>query len=82
MGATFQKKCETEKVCLDCAGVDGLHMSPPRGELRATWEVSDCGVWRQLGWNLGGEICGEGMFHDIEALWVDSVTSSAIRLNT
>ena len=46
------------------------------------WEVSVGGLWRQLGWNLGGEICGEGMFHDIEALWVDSVTSSAIRLNT
>ena len=28
VGPTFQKKCESEKVCLDCAGAYGLHMSP------------------------------------------------------
>ena len=28
VGPTFQKKCENEKVCLDCAGAYGLHMSP------------------------------------------------------
>ena len=28
LGSTFQKKCENEKVRLDCAGAYGLHMSP------------------------------------------------------
>ena len=28
VGPTFQKKRESEKVCLDCAGAYGLHMSP------------------------------------------------------
>ena len=28
VGPTFQKKCENEKVRLDCAGAYGLHMSP------------------------------------------------------
>ena len=28
VGPTFQKKCENEKLRLDCAGAYGLHMSP------------------------------------------------------
>ena len=28
VGPTFQKKCENEKVRLDCAGANGLHVSP------------------------------------------------------
>ena len=36
VGPTFQKKCENEKVCLDCAGAYGLHMSPSLGVLRVT----------------------------------------------
>ena len=28
VGPTFQKKRESEKVCLDCAGAYGLHVSP------------------------------------------------------
>ena len=34
--AIFQKECKIGKVCLDCAGVYGLHMGPSRGALRAT----------------------------------------------
>ena len=36
LGPTFQKKCENEKVCLDCAGAYGLHMSPSLEALNAT----------------------------------------------
>ena len=36
LGAVFQKKCENEKVCLDCAGAYGLHMSPSFGALSVT----------------------------------------------
>jgi len=32
----FQKTFKNGKVCLDCAGVYGLHMSPSREALRAT----------------------------------------------
>ena len=28
IGPTFQKQCENEKVCLDCAGAYGLHVRP------------------------------------------------------
>ena len=35
-GATIQKKYEKGKVCLDCTGVYGLHMSPYHGMLSAT----------------------------------------------
>ena len=34
MEPTFQKKCENEKLRLDCAGAYGLHMSPSLGALR------------------------------------------------
>ena len=34
LGATFLKKCEHEKVCLDCAGAYGLHVSPSLGAVR------------------------------------------------
>ena len=29
-----QQQCQNGKVCLDCAGKDGMHMSPSRGALR------------------------------------------------
>jgi len=32
----FQKSFKNGKVCFDCAGVYGLHMSPSRAALRAT----------------------------------------------
>ncbi len=35
-GSYFLEKCQNGKVCLDCAGVYGLHMSPSRGALRTT----------------------------------------------
>ena len=35
-GPKFQKKCENAKVCLDCAGAYGLHVSPSRKALDAT----------------------------------------------
>ena len=35
-GSYFWKKCENGKVCFDCAGAYGLHMSPSHGALRAT----------------------------------------------
>jgi len=35
-GSYFLEKCENRKVCLDCAGAYGLHMSPSLGALRAT----------------------------------------------
>ena len=35
-GAYFLEKCKNEKVCFDCAGVCGLHVSPSHGAPRAT----------------------------------------------
>ena len=35
-GPNFQKKYENEKVRLDCAGANGLHVSPSRKALDAT----------------------------------------------
>ena len=36
MEDTFQKTCDTQKVCLDRAGAHGLHVSPSPEALRAT----------------------------------------------
>ena len=36
LGTILQRKCKIGKVCLDCAGVYGLHISPSRIALRAT----------------------------------------------
>ena len=38
-GSYFWEKCKNEKVCLDCAGMYGSHMSPSRGVLRATQQL-------------------------------------------
>ena len=43
--AVFWKQCENGKVCLDCAGVYGLHMSPSCGALRATQKSKKKGTY-------------------------------------
>ena len=35
-GVYFLEKCKNEKVCFDCTGVCGLHVSPSHGAPRAT----------------------------------------------
>ena len=43
--AVFRKQCKNGKVCLDCAGVYGLHMSPSCGALRATQKSKKKGTY-------------------------------------
>ena len=45
----FQKTCKNGKVCLDCAGVYGLHMSPSREALRATHKPNKNRVYFRCG---------------------------------
>ena len=52
--AIFQQQCQNGKVCLDCAGVDGMHMSPSRGALRGIQNSKKSELRTKRAWKAQG----------------------------
>ena len=50
----FREQCRNGKVCLDCAGVDGMHMSPSRGALRGTQNSKKSELRTKRAWKAQG----------------------------
>ena len=50
----FREQCRNEKVCLDCAGVDGMHMSPSRGALRGIQNSKKSELRTKRAWKAQG----------------------------
>ena len=50
----FREQCRNEKRCLDCAGVDGMHMSPSRGALRGTHNSKKSELRTKRAWKAQG----------------------------
>ena len=50
----FREQCRNEKVCLDCAGVDRMHMSPSRGALWGTQNSKKSELRTKRAWKAQG----------------------------
>ena len=70
VGPTFQKKCENEKVRLDCAGVYGLHMSPSlkapdatKQKNKKTYVFQVHNIFIKQNWKMIPQMCLNGVVY-------------------
>ena len=50
----FREQCQNGKRCLDCAGVDGMHMNPSRGALRGIQNSKKSELRTKRAWKAQG----------------------------